>query len=170
VQGWCKVSRKKIRTLRKVHLDIVAMEIVRPEVASFLIYGFAVLAIVLTMLGLSFVLGQEKAAHSKNLPFESGIVSVGSAKFRTTIHFYLPAILFIIFDLEVVFLFAWAVAVREAGWAGFIEISVFIFVLLVALFYLYRIGALDWRTQVQRRELRGMVGPGGVTNKREFKL
>jgi NADH-quinone oxidoreductase subunit A len=70
----------------------------------------------------------------------------------------------------VVFLFAWAVAIREAGWAGFIEISIFIFVLLVALFYLYRIGALDWRTQVQRRELRAMVGPGGVVNKQEFKL
>jgi NADH-quinone oxidoreductase subunit A len=152
------------------HLETEALQVATPDVTSFLIYGFAVLAIVLTMLGLSFVLGQEKAAHSKNLPCESGIVSVGSAKFRTTIHFYLPAILFIIFDLEVVFLFAWAVAVREAGWAGFIEISVFVFVLLAALFYLYRIGALDWRTRVQKRELRAMVGPGGVTNKREFKL
>jgi len=152
------------------HLETEALQVATPDVTSFLIYGFAVLAIVLTMLGLSFVLGQEKAAHSKNLPFESGIVSVGSAKFRTTIHFYLPAILFIIFDLEVVFSFAWAVAVREAGWAGFIEISVFVFVLLAALFYLYRIGALDWRTRVQKRELRAMVGPGGVTNKREFKL
>ena len=152
------------------HLETEALQVATPDVTSFLIYGFAVLAIVLTMLGLSFVLGQEKAAHSKNLPFESGIVSVGSAKFRTTIHFYLPEILFIIFDLEVVFLFAWAVAVREAGWAGFIEISVFVFVLLAALFYLYRIGALDWRTRVQKRELRAMVGPGGVTNKREFKL
>ena len=151
-------------------METEALQVATPDVTSFLIYWFAVLAIVLTMLGLSFVLGQEKAAHSKNLPFESGIVSVGSAKFRTTIHFYLPAILFIIFDLEVVFLFAWAVAVREAGWAGFIEISVFVFVLLAALFYLYRIGALDWRTRVQKRELRAMVGPGGVTNKREFKL
>ena len=151
-------------------METEALQVATPDVTSFLIYGFAVLAIVLTMLGLSFVLGKEKAAHSKNLPFESGIVSVGSAKFRTTIHFYLPAILFIIFDLEVVFLFAWAVAVREAGWAGFIEISVFVFVLLAALFYLYRIGALDWRTRVQKRELRAMVGPGGVTNKREFKL
>lgn len=151
-------------------METASLGVMAPDVVSFLIYGSAVFAIVLIMLGLSFVLGQEKAAHSKNLPFESGIVSVGSAKFRTTIHFYLPAILFIIFDLEVVFLFAWAVAVREIGWPGFIEISVFIFVLLAALFYLYRIGALDWRTQVQRRELKAMVGPGGVTNKREFKL
>ena len=151
-------------------METASLGVMAPDVVSFLIYGSAVFAIVLIMLGLSFVLGQEKAAHSKNLPFESGIVSVGSAKFRTTIHFYLPAILFIIFDLEVVFLFAWAVAVREIGWPGFIEISVFIFVLLAALFYLYRIGALDWRTQVQRRELKSMFGPGGVTNKRELKL
>ena len=102
-------------------METEALQVATPDVTSFLIYGFAVLAIVLTMLGLSFVLGQEKAAHSKNLPFESGIVSVGSAKFRTTIHFYLPAILFIIFDLEVVFLFAWAVAVREAGWADLLK-------------------------------------------------
>ena len=76
---------------------------VNNDLRAFLIYGFAVVAVVGTMLGLSFVLGQRKNAHSKNLPFESGIVSVGSAQFHTTIHFYLPAILFIIFDLEVVF-------------------------------------------------------------------
>ena len=140
------------------------------DLTSFVIYAAAVVTVVGTMLGLSFVLGQRKSAHSKNLPFESGIVSVGSAQFHTTIHFYLPAILFIIFDLEVVFLFSWAVVVREAGWAGFIEISVFIVVLLVALFYLWRIGALDWRTQIQKRELKTLVGPGGVTNRKEFRL
>ena len=140
------------------------------DLTSFVIYAAAVVAVVGTMLGLSFVLGQRKSAHSKNLPFESGIVSVGSAQFHTTIHFYLPAILFIIFDLEVVFLFSWAVVVREAGWAGYIEISVFIVVLLVALFYLWRIGALDWRTQIQKRELKTLVGPGGVTNRKEFRL
>ena len=104
------------------------------------------------------------------MPFESGIVSVGSAHFRISVHFYLPAILFIIFDLEVVFLFAWAVSVKQAGWPGFIEICVFVGILLVALFYLWRIGALDWRTQTQKRELKTMVGPGGVTNLKEFSL
>ena len=100
----------------------------------FLFYSAAVLAVVITMLGLSFFLGQRVSRPDKDLPFESGIVSVGSAQFRISVHFYLTAILFIIFDLEVVFLFAWAVAVREAGWLGFIEISVFIFILIVALF------------------------------------
>ncbi len=115
-------------------------------------------------------LGQKTKRLYTQTPFESGIISVGSAQFRISVHFYLTAILFIIFDLEVVFLFALAVAVRQAGWPGFIEISVFIFILLAALFYLWRIGALDWRTQTQRRELKTMSGPGGVVNKKEFSL
>ena len=69
-----------------------------------------------------------------------------------------------------VFLFAWAVAVREAGWLGFIEISVFIFILIIALVYLWRIGALDWRTPIQRRELQEIRGRGGVVNRKEFQL
>lgn len=136
----------------------------------FLFYFALVVFVVVTMLVLSFFLGQRIDRPGKNLPFESGIVSVGSAHFRISVQFYLPAILFIIFDLEVVFLFAWAVAVKEAGWPGFIEISVFIFILLAALFYLYRIGALDWRTETQKRELKSLKGPGGVTNKKEFIL
>ncbi|MDA1370127.1 MAG: NADH-quinone oxidoreductase subunit A [Proteobacteria bacterium] len=122
------------------------------------------------MMGLSFFLGQRVNSKYKNTPFESGIVSVGSAHFRISVHFYLTAILFIIFDLEVVFLFAWAVAVKEAGWPGFIEITVFILILVAALFYLWRIGALDWRTAIQKRQLKSLVGPGGVTNRKEFKL
>jgi len=136
----------------------------------FLFYISLVLLVVVTMLSLSYFLGQRKSSHYKELPFESGIVSVGSAHFRISVHFYLPAILFIIFDLEVVFLFAWAVAVREAGWPGFVEISFFILILMVALLYLYRIGALDWRTQTQKRELKTLQGPGGVVNRKEFKL
>lgn len=136
----------------------------------FLFYTALVLAVVVVMLGLSYFLGQRIQRKYKNTPFESGIISVGSAHFRISVHFYLTAILFIIFDLEVVFLFAWAVAVREAGWPGFIEISVFIFILLVALFYLWRVGALDWRTQTQKREVKTLTGPGGVVNKKEFRL
>jgi len=136
----------------------------------FLFYTALVLIVVVTMLGLSFFLGQKTKRLYTQTPFESGIISVGSAQFRISVHFYLTAILFIIFDLEVVFLFAWAVAIRQAGWPGFIEISVFISILLVALFYLWRIGALDWRTQTQRRELKTMSGPGGVVNKKEFSL
>lgn len=130
----------------------------------FMIYSALVILVVIAMLAISYVLGQRKSRPAKNYPYESGIVSVGDAHFRVSVHFYITAILFIIFDLEVVFLFAWAVAVRENGWAGFIEISVFIGILTVALFYLWRVGALDWRTQIQRRQLKAVRGPGGVTN------
>ena len=136
----------------------------------FLLYVALVLLVVGTMLLLSYFLGERISRPGKDLPFESGIYSVGSAHFKTSVHFYLPAILFIIFDLEVVFLFAWAVAVRETGWTGYIEISIFIFILAVALFYLWRIGALDWRTPTQKRELKLLRGPGGVVNKKAFKL
>ena len=136
----------------------------------FLLYASIVLTVVVVMLGLSFFLGQRINRKYKNTPFESGIISVGSAQFRISVHFYLTAILFIIFDLEVVFLFAWAVSIREAGWLGFIEISVFIFILVIALIYLWRIGALDWRTSVQRRELQAIKGTGGVVNRKEFNL
>ena len=149
-----------------MEIATTALEGLRP----FLFYTALVLAVVATMLGLSFFLGQRINRKYKNTPFESGIISVGSAHFRISVHFYLSAILFIIFDLEVVFLFAWAVAVEQAGWPGFIEISVFIAILLLALFYLYRIGALDWRTQTQKRELKTLAGPVGVVNKKDFKL
>ncbi len=140
------------------------------SLGPFLLYASIVLTIVIVMLGLSFFLGQRINRKYKNTPFESGIISVGSAQFRMSVDFYLTAILFIIFDLEVVFLFAWAVSIREAGWLGFIEISVFSFILVIALIYLWRIGALDWRTSVQRRQLRGLKGPGGVVNRRKFSL
>jgi len=78
--------------------------------------------------------------------------------------FYLTAILFIIFDLEAVFLFAWAISIREAGWVGFIEVFIFISILIAGLVYLWRSDALEWRTQRQQHDLEIMKGPGGVVN------
>ena len=77
-------------------------------------------------------------------PYESGIVSEGSARVRVSAKFYLVAMFFVIFDLEAVFIFAWAIAARELGWAGYSEILVFIAILVAALAYLWRLGALDW--------------------------
>jgi NADH-quinone oxidoreductase subunit A len=96
------------------------------------------------MLGLSYVLGQRHRDRSTDSPYESGILSEGSARVRLSAKFYLVAMFFVIFDLEAVFLFAWAVAVRETGWTGYVEASIFIFVLLAGLGYLWRVGALEW--------------------------
>ena len=110
----------------------------------FVVYFIAVLLLVLTMLGLSFVLGQKRANKATNMPFESGVLSVGSPQIQMSVEFYLVAIFFVIFDLETVFIFAWAVAFFELGWAGFISVSVFILMLGVALVYELRSGALEW--------------------------
>ena len=110
----------------------------------FVVYALAVLLLVGTMLGLSFVLCQRRAKQATNLPFESGVLSVGSPQIHMSAEFYLVAIFFVIFDLETVFIFAWAIAFFELGWAGFISISLFIFILGVELVYELRSGALDW--------------------------
>ena len=121
----------------------------------FIIYFIAVLALVATMLGLSWLLGQRRANAATNVPFESGALSVGSPQIHMAVEFYLIAIFFVIFDLETVFIFAWAVAFFELGWAGFISISVFIIMLGVALVYELRSGALDWgiKTRAHKPEL-----------------
>lgn len=129
-----------------------------------IVYTLIVLAVVGIMLGLSFVLGQRRRDRATNEPYESGIVSVGDAHFRVSVHFYLTAILFIIFDLEAVFLFTWAIAVRETGWLGYAEALIFILILLAGLVYLYKTGALDWRTQRQRGQRISLKSPGGVVN------
>jgi NADH-quinone oxidoreductase subunit A len=70
---------------------------------------------------------------------------------RLSVNFYLVAVFFVIFDLESVFIFAWAICVREAGWAGYVEIVVFVGILLAALAYLWREGALDWGPDQRKR-------------------
>ena len=96
------------------------------------------------MIGASFFLGQRHMRPATRQPFESGIVTVGYARFRLPVQFYLVAMFFVIFDLEAAFLYAWAAVVRAAGWSGYIVMSVFIVTLLAALVYLWRVGALDW--------------------------
>lgn len=115
------------------------------ELWPLLIFFLAVMGLVSVMLVLSHFLGQRQHTRATNEPFESGIVSFGSARYHVTIPFYLVAILFVIFDLEAVFLFAWAISFREVGWPGFIEVFVFISILIAALVYIWRIGALDWK-------------------------
>jgi len=108
-------------------------------------YLVIITALVVAMLGLSFVLGERHDNRQTGSPYESGILSQGSARVRLSAKFYLVAMLFVIFDLEAVFIFAWAIVVREAGWAGYSEALAFITVLIATLFYLWRVGALDWR-------------------------
>lgn len=106
------------------------------------------------MLIVSYLTGGRNWGRAKNDPFESGVVSVGSAQIRFSAKFYLVAMFFVIFDVEALFLYAWAVSVRENGWIGFIEVTIFVSVLLAGLIYLWRLGALDWAPEARKRRER----------------
>ncbi len=110
----------------------------------FVVFLAAVLLLAATMLGLARLLGRHRANRATNLPFESGVLPVGSAHIQLSVEFYLIAIFFVIFDLEAVFIFAWAVAFLELGWSGLLAVTVFIVILAVALVYELSTGALAW--------------------------
>lgn len=120
------------------------------ELWPVIVYFIAILATVGAMMAIPYLAAQRRADRSRAEPFESGIVPMGDTHVRLAVHFYPIAIFFVIFDLEAIFIFAWAVSFRESGWLGYIEMLIFIGVLLVALAYLWRVGALDWRTARQR--------------------
>jgi NADH-quinone oxidoreductase subunit A len=96
------------------------------------------------MVVLSEVLSPTKRTRVKSAPYESGIDPIGSTRERFSMKFYLVAIIFIVFDVETVFLLPWAVVMREVGVAGFISASIFIFILTVGLVYEWKKGALEW--------------------------
>jgi NADH-quinone oxidoreductase subunit A len=110
----------------------------------FFAYLAAALVVLAGMLVLSYALGERHREAATDDPFESGILPTGTARIRFDVRFYLVAMFFVIFDLEAVFIFLWAVALRRVGWTGYIDIAVFMGVLVVAVAYLWRLGALDW--------------------------
>lgn len=121
---------------------------------AFAVFLVVALGLCALMLVGAYFLGGRARARTKNTPYESGIDAVGSARLRLSAKFYLVAMFFVIFDVEALYLFAWSISVRESGWIGFIEAAIFIFVLLAGLFYLVRIGALDWTPQRSKRQLK----------------
>jgi len=111
---------------------------------TMLLYVPAVLALVAGMVILSHLLGERHRSRDTEREYESGMIAFGSTRAHLWVPFYLLAVLFVSFDLEVVFLFSWAVAFRELGWTGFWGALVFIGVLAVALVYEWRQGTFDW--------------------------
>ncbi|MFQ5692206.1 MAG: NADH-quinone oxidoreductase subunit A [Nitrospinota bacterium] len=93
---------------------------------------------------LSSLLGRRRAGVVKDSPYECGVDPIGNARVRFSVKFYMIAMLFIIFDIEVVFLYPWAVVFRDLAVFGFVEMVVFIGILALALVYVWRRGALDW--------------------------
>ena len=101
--------------------------------------GFALISVLL-----SNVLGPSKPSPEKSAPYECGMPAVGDARERQSVKFYLVAMIFLLFDIEVAFLYPWAMALRDLGWNGFVQVLLFMGLLLAGYIYVWRKGALDW--------------------------
>jgi len=112
------------------------------------VFFILVVVLVTVILGLSSLLGERHRERTTGEPYESGILPTGSARRRIPIKYYLVAVAFALFDLEAVYIFAWAAAFRDLGWTGYCQVVVFIGILLAALIYFWRIGALNWGPRV----------------------
>lgn len=109
-----------------------------------LIHMIIVIVLALVLMGLSSWVGVRRPSRVKNAPYECGIPPVGNAREKFSISFYLVGMLFILFDVEVAFLFPWAVVYKSLNWFGFIEMVIFIAVLFAGYVYIWKKGALDW--------------------------
>jgi NADH-quinone oxidoreductase subunit A len=96
------------------------------------------------MLGISYLLGKKVRDAVKDMPYESGIVPTGDARQRFSVKFYLVAMLFMVFDIEAIFLYPWAVVYRELKMFAFVEMLIFIVLIFCGFFFIWKKGALDW--------------------------
>jgi NADH-quinone oxidoreductase subunit A len=116
------------------------------------LYTVLVLVVAGLILTLSWLLGERQSHGSEAEQYESGIKPAGPLPQRLSVEFYQIALFFVIFDLEAVFIFAWAVSARRLGWLGYFEILFFVLLLFAGLVYLWRVGALDWGPAGRRRK------------------
>lgn len=116
----------------------------QPGIFSLVIYLVIVLALTAVLLFLSRWLGQRQPTVEKMRAYESGIIPTGPARLRFPVPFFMVAIFFLIFDVEGAYIFSWAVAAKDLGWAGWFQIEFFIFVLIAGLVYIWAKGGLGW--------------------------
>ena len=109
-----------------------------------LIHVVLVILLGLVMLALSSFIGHRRPSRVKGMPYESGVVPVGDTRHPLNVKYYLVAMLFILFDVEAVFLYPWVVVFRELGMFGFLEMLVYMAVILAGFFYIYKMGVIDW--------------------------
>ena len=108
-----------------------------------LLYATVVLVLLVVILSLSYVLGQHHRDRATNKPYEGGIEQTGSARIRFSVQFYLVAMLFVVFDVEAVFIMLWALGFYELGWPWYLGVAVFVGQLVIVFIYEWGIGALD---------------------------
>lgn len=126
------------------------LSIWEPGVLSLTVYTLIVLVLIAFLFFLSSWLGEKKPGSEKLRAYESGIIPTGSARLRYPVPFFLVAIFFLLFDVEGAYIFSWAVACRSLGWAGWMQMSFFIFVLFAGLIYIWKKGGLEWGPSLKK--------------------
>jgi NADH-quinone oxidoreductase subunit A len=111
---------------------------------SLAVFTVMVLVFIVAMLAASAWVGQRRPSQEKTRAYESGVIPTGSARLKYPVPFYLVAIFFLLFDIEGAFIFSWAVAFRELGWEGWLQMTFFIVLLLAGLAYVWKKGGLAW--------------------------
>src|ERR1022692_4526524 len=109
-----------------------------------LVQALLAMALAAGLLSVSYLLGKKVRNRVKDMPYESGIVPTGDARQRFSVKFYLVAMLFILFDIEAIFLYPWVVVYRELKMFAFVEMLIFVIMTLSGFFYIWKKGALDW--------------------------
>src|SRR5579872_1301977 len=120
-----------------------------------LVQGIIAIGLATVLITLSYLLGKKVRNVVKDTPYESGITPTGDARQRFSVKFYLVAMLFILFDIEAIFLYPWVVVYRDLKMMGFVEMLVFVVLILSGFFYIYKKGALDWSGADLSGRLRG---------------
>ncbi len=128
------------------------------DLTALAIYAMAATAMIGLLMGLSWLLGRKTRGGLKEDPYESGVAPSGQARLREPVPFYLVAIFFIVFDVEAIFIVSWAVAWDRLGWAGYLQITFFIVILLLGLIWLWKMGGLDWGPRAWYEQRRGRDG------------
>jgi len=115
------------------------------DILNLFAHAGAVITLVAMIVGVSHLLGERsRSSRARDEPYESGEIAVRPVAGSQHVGFYVVALMFLLFDVEVLYLLAWAPVVDAVGWVGLTEVAIFAAVLLLALLYLWRIGALDW--------------------------
>lgn len=128
-----------------------------PDFESYLalaIYAGVAILLIAVLLLLSWGIGQKTRSRQKQEPYESGIYPLDNARLKGPVPFYLVAIFFVIFEVEVIFVASWAVASDRLGWPGFAHLCFFIFILFLGLVHIWKTGGLDWGPRAERESRR----------------
>ena len=121
-----------------------------PGLLSFIIYTLLVFLLMTVFLFLSGWLGEKKKNPEKSRPYECGIIPTGTTRFPYPVAFYLVATFFLIFDVEAAYIFSWSIAFDRLGWKGWLQISFFIFIFLIGLFYIWKQEGLEWGPKTRK--------------------